>query len=638
MNFFEHQERARRQTGRLVGLFALAVAGLVLGIYAVVAVIFAGAFERTGPIGAHAPSTLWHPDLFAAVTAAVGMVVGTGSLYKASQLAGGGAPLAISLGGRRIQPDSSDPLERKVLNIVEEMALASGLPVPPVFLMDAEPGINAFAAGHKSEQAVIGLTRGCAEQLSRDELQGVIAHEFSHILNGDMRLNIRLIAIVHGILVVGLIGYHLIRMAASGSRSRRDEKNGTAPLVALGLGLMAIGFIGTFIGTLIKAAVSRQREFLADASAVQFTRNPAGIAGALARIGGFTPGSRLRTERAAEASHMYFASGVASLFSTHPPLEERIRRIDRFWQAERRHPAAARTAAASVQDVAVAGFSTPVAAPRPSPGPAVAPTAAEAVATIGRLSAEQITLAGRVLANLPVHLRDAAHEPYAARAVVYAMLLDDDPEICQRQFDVLANHADPAVHRETIRLHRDIATLPRSLRLPLLEISITSLKGLSTPQYERFRENTTSLIAADRRLSLFEWSLRKTLVHSLDPVFEQVRQKLSNRRPRQSDAKIVLAAIAHAGAEEPKAISEAYGRGAAAMGLERLQMPGWNRDTFARLDTAVDALARLQPRSKARLIRGLAEAVAADGHIEPQELELLRAITAALDCPMPLLA
>lgn len=273
MNFFEHQDRARRKTGMLVWLFIVAVAGLIAGTYVLIMSLYLGGLEqasqqREALINQFGPDTFWRPDILLGVALAVFLVVGGGSLFKTAQLSGGGEPLALSLGGRRLLNDSGDQVERKVLNVVEEMALASGLPVPPVFMMDREQGINAFAAGYQPEDAVIGVTRGCVEQLSRDELQGVIAHEFSHILNGDMRLNIRLIGIVHGILLVGLIGYYTLRIAAasSGRRSSNNKGGGGLAFLGLGLGLMAIGFIGTLIGNLIKAAVSRQREFLADAS------------------------------------------------------------------------------------------------------------------------------------------------------------------------------------------------------------------------------------------------------------------------------------------------------------------------------------------------------------------------------------
>ena len=251
----------------------------------------------------------------------------------------GGTVVAERLGGRRVFPNTIDPAERRLLNVVEEMALASGVPVPPVFLLSEEQGINAFAAGYSPSDAVVGVTRGCAEQLTRDELQGVVAHEFSHILNGDMRLNMRLIGVLHGILLMGLIGRELLRLGAFGGGGALATKTTAPPhLLVIGLAFMIIGFLGLFIGNLIKAAVSRQREYLADASAVQFTRNPEGIAGALKRIGAAVFGSKLATPRAAEASHMYFAEGISSLFATHPPLNDRIARIEPQWDGK--YPAA----------------------------------------------------------------------------------------------------------------------------------------------------------------------------------------------------------------------------------------------------------------------------------------------------------
>ena len=220
------------------------------------------------------------------------------------------------------------------------MAIASGTPTPPVYMMQEEPGINAFAAGFTPSDAVVGVTRGCVGQLSRDELQGVIGHEFSHILNGDMRLNIRLMGVLFGILVVGLIGSILLRSSLYGSalQSRSSRGNSTQVLLIIGGVLMLVGFIGTLVGNLIKASVSRQREFLADASAVQFTRNPSGIAGALKKIGGFEAGSEMMNPHAPESSHMFFgravSSGFNSLFATHPPLEERIARLDSSWQPD----------------------------------------------------------------------------------------------------------------------------------------------------------------------------------------------------------------------------------------------------------------------------------------------------------------
>jgi len=646
MNFFEHQDRARRNTGWLIGLFLLALVGLVAGTYTLVMAIFLGGVEQLAEQGETVtqlgPATFWRPDILAAVSLAVGGVVGAGSLYKTAQLAGGGESVALMLGGRPLPKNASDPLERKVLNVVEEMAIASGLPVPWVYLMDHEPGINAFAAGYKPDEAVIGVTRGCVEQLSRDELQGVIAHEFSHILNGDMRLNIRLIAIIHGILLVGLIGYYTLRLAAAGGsrRSSNDKGGGAAPFIALGLGLMAVGFAGTLIGNLIKAAVSRQREFLADASAVQFTRNPDGIAGALKRIGGLDRGSTVAASRATEASHMFFASGVSALFATHPPLPERISRIDRFWQAEQAVAAAERAAQPAVAVAGVSGFAPEAAsglaaaATAPPPPP---PSPEQAVEAIGRPTPAQLARSHSLLEQLPTALHDAAHEPYGARAVVYALLLDADFESCQRQFERLAAEADPAVYQITKQLHALSSKLPRELRLPLVDICLGPLKELSPEQYERFRDNVQALAAADKRLSLFEWSLQKVVMHVLDPHFGRQR-RYRVRRPTPADVSVVLSALAHAGGGGDKAVRAAFDRGAQAAALESLTLQQWDRTIFTRLDKAIDALDRLSAKSKARLVRGLAETAAADGKIIPRELELLRAMATTLDCPMPLVA
>ena len=666
MNFFEHQEQARRKTSMLVGLFVIAMAGLIAGTYVLVMSLYLGGLEqapqqRDALVNQLGPDTFWRPDIFAGVSLAVFLVVGGGSLYKTAQLSGGGEPLALSLGGRRLLNDSTDPVERKILNIVEEMALASGLPVPPVYMMENEQGINAFAAGYQPEDAVIGVTRGCVEQLSRDELQGVIAHEFSHILNGDMRLNIRLIGIVHGILIVGLIGYYTLRIAAAsgGRRSSNNKGGGGLVFLGLGLGLMAIGFIGTLIGNLIKAAVSRQREFLADASAVQFTRDPNGIAGALKKIGGLNTGSKVTVAKAAEASHMFFAEGVSELFATHPPLAKRIARIDMFWQAEmaadKREERIQETRTAAFAPAGAAGFAGSGAGAAPSGSvspesqtidrtapadettPVATPTPEQAVEAIGKPTPQQIARSHELLESLPETLREAAREPYGARGVIYALLLDADFTSCQQQFERLAAEADPAVYRSTIQLHKLIVTLPRKSRLPLVDICLGPLKDLSPEQYERFRENIHALAAADNRLSLFEWTLQKVVLHVLDPHFGRKRKRKTNQRPAPEDVSTVLSALAHAGSREEHAVQSAFERGVEATGLPPLELQSWDPTIFDRLNHSLDALGRLPGKSKSKLIRGLAETASADGTITPREIDLLRAIATTLDCPMPLM-
>ncbi|HSY43287.1 MAG TPA: M48 family metallopeptidase, partial [Candidatus Acidoferrum sp.] len=325
MDFFEQQARAHRKTKWLVIYFVLAVAAMIAVIYACMILVFAGAESHhhryDDSYDQQAPFSLWNSQIFFGVSFAVIVIVGAGSAYKTAALSAGGSAVSELMGGRLIATNTTDPNERKLLNVVEEMAIASGVPMPQVYVMDQENGINAFAAGHKPGDATVTVTRGCIRLLSRDELQGVIGHEFSHILNGDMRLNLRLMGTIFGILCLAIIGRILLQTA------RGREKN---PLPIVGLILVIVGYIGVFFGRLIQAAVSRQREFLADASSVQFTRNPAGITGALKKIGGLgTMGSRLDHAHAEEMSHMFFGNGVSEpfigLLETHPPLADRIR-------------------------------------------------------------------------------------------------------------------------------------------------------------------------------------------------------------------------------------------------------------------------------------------------------------------------
>ncbi len=399
-SFFENQDAARRNTSRLVVLFALAVVAIDAMLYALAVVLTGGQVDRvTGQ--AELILDWWQPELLLQISLLTLAVVALGSLYKISQLRAGGHVVAEALGGTPIPTDTRDREERKILNVVEEMAIAAGLPAPPVYVMEQEPGINAFAAGFSPSDAVIGVTRGCVRQLSRDEFQGVIAHEFSHILNGDMRLNIRLMGVLHGILLIGIIGYFLLRSSMYASIGRRNRDNSGMAMLAIGFGLMAIGSVGTFFGTLIKASVSRQREFLADASAVQFTRNPLGIAGALKKIGGYQSGSLMQSPNAPESSHLFFSQGLRggmqSLFATHPPLDERIARLDPSWQGagDTVGQGASETLAAGA-----AGFAQQGAAPAEEAAFPFSPDG-NAVHQIGRPTLAHLDYARKLVEGLP---------------------------------------------------------------------------------------------------------------------------------------------------------------------------------------------------------------------------------------------
>ena len=635
MNFFESQDQARRSTGLLVGLFILAVLGLIVMANLLVMVVFGYLdSEQMRDGGTLLRQMDW--QTFAAVSAGVGAVVLAGTLYRMASLSAGGKAVAESLGGQLIPQDTQDLNQRKVLNVVEEMAIASGTPAPPVYLLANEPGINAFAAGFSPRDAVIGVTRGAVDHLSRDQLQGVVAHEFSHVFNGDMRLNMRLMGVLYGILVLGILGYYLL-YSASFSRRRRGGEKGAGAILALALGLIAIGFAGTFFGGLIKAAVSRQREYLADASAVQFTRNPDGIAGALKKIGGLGSGSKVENPGAAEASHAFFARAISGfmqgLAATHPPLAERIRRIDPRWDGK--FDFIDRPGSAEDEKQAV---ESETAARQAAAGAAVAGIMA-AIDEIGNPKREAVDYARSLLSALPAILKEAAREPYGARAILYSMALDKVPEARARQLKRLHDHADPAVYALTGKLAPEMDGLGAIHRLPLIDVAIPALKQLSLNQYRSFRANLVALIQMDSRLDLLEWSLQKIVFNHLDGhFFETGPEKPLYSHPAQvrKEVELLLSVMAHAGARNRKHAEGAFAAGAEALESSGLALLGSDQIRASDLDPALKKLERLQPLAKARFLKACAASVGHDQKLSAVEIELLRAFADVLDCPIPL--
>lgn len=635
IDFFGHQDIARRKTSLLIGYYAAAVALIVLAVYAAFAFTFAGA-------GLHQESrmrweALWNPELFFAVTGATVLVVLAGSAYRIRQLAEGGEAVARLLGGKPLAPDTRDAAERRVLNIVEEMAIASGTPVPRVFVLPEERGINAFAAGFTPSQAVIGVTRGCMDQLTRDELQGVIGHEFSHILNGDMRLNIRLLGVLNGILVIAIVGYWIFRSAAVGGGRSRRNKGSPLPLLILGLTVMAVGYIGVFFGRLIKSAVSRQREYLADAAAVQFTRNPQGLAAALKKIGGYKPGSRLQTAHADEASHFFFANGLRAsafkLMATHPRLLDRIRRLDPAFDGtfdRLPRPPADSPAAPS----------GPVSALHP--GGAAARVALQpdtVVRRVGMPGPEHLVHAVELMDRIPVPVKAAAHEPFGARAVVYGVLLGADAAVRSRQLAELDRHADPAVMQATRALMEPVRELDAECRLPLAEMALNALKALSEAQYRVFLANVDRLVKADQQVDLFEYALQRIVRQTLDPVFGRNRRgtiQYYALQPLLPDCAQVLSCLAYAGADDRERAAQAYAQGIRSLGaLRPPALLPLSACGLQALDTGLVRLSESAPQIRKRVLTACVACVAADGFATVDQTELLRAVAGALECPLP---
>ncbi len=639
MNFFQHQDSARRKTSILIILLVAAILCLIaITVFAIAVLGYFFQTHATSVSAANAYSTslgthvlnLIRSEYMLWIAGGVISVVTAGSIYKLIQVSRGGRVVAEALGGKLVLPDTRDPEERKVLNVVEEMAIASGNPVPPVYLIE-EDNINAFAAGLTRRDAVIGVTRGCMNLLNRDELQGVMAHEFSHIHNGDMRLNMRLLAILHGILLIGLIGYFILRGSAYRGHSSRRGK-GAGQQAALGLALVVIGYGGTFFGNIIKAAVSRQREFLADASAVQFTRNPTGISGALKKIGGLhrgngVSGSLMGSPLASEFSHMYFGQGVKTAFSglmaTHPPLSERIKRIEPRWNgqfADSGAVAQPSTASAVVdaRHAPVSGFS-----------PAQIDT--HIIDDIGDPKPEHVEFARNFIDGLPPVVHNAAHEPFSARALIYCLLLDTDSAIREQQIQHLHDNAHPATFREMRKLYQQVEKLKRKDYLILIDLCIPALKQLSAPQYKVFKGNLRALIQADRKVTLFEWCLYRIVIHNIAS-----KSHGENKTLRQLHKETILLLNTVTVSSGSASVNDAFNNGIKSLG-SGFQPTAVNNSSFSfqEIDSALSALCELKPLEKPKLLKALLEIINTDNKVTATEAELFRAIADTLECPVP---
>ncbi len=629
-DFFQRQDDARKRTRLLVILFFLAVA-----------VVIALNYLLTGLISYWTTAKhVWAPSLSLAAGVAGG-VIGLGSGFKMMQLSAGGSVVAKELGGRELDWNTRDPDEKRLLNIVQEMSIASGVPVPQVWVMDGEDGINAFAAGKSTSDAVIGVTRGCLRAMNRDELQGIIAHEFSHILNGDMRLNMRMIGVIHGILVISIIGGIIFRVAA---RMRGDSKNNPQILfLAVGGLLYVIGYFGVLLGRLIKSAVSRQREFLADASAVQFTRNPEGIGRALMKIGGSAYGAHLKSERAEETSHMMFGNvrnSFSSLFATHPPLEDRIRAVLPGWDGNFIEPGhneapepqpRARTREAEKKMPEPWQVAAAVLAGAGSPQ--------QVVDRVGELGPGDIANAARLRESLPGEINDLLQEPRGAQAVVFGLLISGDEGAETR---TLAQHADADVLAAAQQVAALVHGWHSSHAIALLDLSIPVLRRLTPQEYQNFTAVLDALVAADEQLDLFEFALQSVIRRHLDRFFRKTPPPAIRFRAFPQllpEVETLLNAVSGVGARTPEQATAALAAGKKILADHGVYMELQPRP--AALDAVANALQKFDaatPLLKKQLLMACATVAAEDGQVSSEEAEMLRAIADNIGCPMPPMA
>lgn len=624
MNFFEQQDHARRQTRMLVVLFALAVIAILVAVNLALALIWS--WTQSGYV---AGMRAYPKGFFATNTLITLALITVGTLIEMFNLRDGGDAVAKMAGGRLVSPSSTDLRERRLLNVVEEMALASGIACPRVYLLEKEEAINAFAAGYNQDEAVVAVTRGTLTRLTRDELQGVVAHEFSHILNGDMRLNVRLIGLLFGIQMIAGFGQHLIDFGSHtwGSRDRND-KGGSfrLALLATGVALLVIGYIGIFFGRLIKAAVSRQREFLADASAVQFTRNPDGIGGALRKIGGLSRtmqlGSRIEHPNAEQLSHLFLGtpkpSLIGGMLATHPPMKERLRRI--YGRA------------VDVLDAPELPVS-----PVPTESLPDIPYVVSGLANQAQ-PAHWIAVANPVSTPLAAELDNAVREPQAACAVVYALLLDTAAER-DAQLAILKSEAMQQAALVPF-LATAIEKLPKSARLPLLDLAMPALKRLSESEREKLLAIAGKLIAADNRFTLAEFVLQTVLARRLSMHAGRATPvRYGELSALKDDCAVLLSLVAHVTAAAGQVSSmDLFAKGAARcpeLALSANSLMAAAAIDYPQVNAALDRAHQLAPLAKPALIKAL---LAAAGDASPMPIavaDLLRAICAALEAPVP---
>lgn len=631
MDFFEAQEQARRRSKWLWLWFFMAVMGVVVCSDLLIYFLFYGGQ------GGLLPMLGW-----SAATAAIILLA---SAFKSMQLSGGGAVVAKDLGGRLVDPNTTDTEERRLLNVVEEMAIASGMPVPQVYMMDGEDGINAFAAGTEPSNAVIGVTRGAVQLLNRDELQGVIAHEFSHILNGDMRLNMRLIGLIFGLVVISMIGrgiFEVMRFQSLGSRrSSKEGGNAMILLLILGVGLIAIGSLGVFFGRMIQAAMSRQREFLADASAVQFTRNPDGLVGALQKIGGMSGKERhINSAKAGEASHLFFSdSGMFSFgMATHPPLEVRIKALDEGWSGEWKN--------SQLPEVAE-GLQESRRAQKKQDGGHRIPgmpdipviSGLSATESFGDQRRTQSEFGRKILAELDPHLQEATRNRQEAQALIFGLLLAVDEDLHASEVAYLKKHAGEEASELAIAWQHELRSLHSAKKIALMDLSMPTLRQLSRPEYERFLEITRWMIASDAQVNLFEFMLQRVVERHLSSHFEgarPVRVRFHRLSDLAEEANILVSTMAGVGADSEKSRQTAY-----AQAVRPWREEGWWTHDLAGphpLDRIGEILRRFDqasPLVKRDLLMACGRAAADDEHLSSREAEFLRAVADRIGCALP---
>lgn len=626
MNFFEAQAEAKASTTRLLFTFSI---GLILFASSIsYLVVFIEGYLRTGSFTPVVVDTVIFSEAFIAVI----LIVLIASLFQFYLLKDGGKAVALSLGGKLISPLTQNKQEIMLLNVVEEMALASGISPPPVYLL-CDQGINAFAAGFTYEDAVIGITQGALDTLDRQELQGVIAHEFSHIFHGDMRLNLHLSGLIYGIVFIGGIGRFIFdaldspSIRHSASRSSNDKKGGNiiVALYLFALGLTIIGWLGTMISEIIKAMISRQREYLADASAVQYTRYPDGIAGALKKIGASAYGSSVSSSAGGDFSHLFFSDGTSNFwdhwFSTHPKLEDRIRRIDPRWDGKfttdkpsQKHYTQSKQTTFNV----------------PHQPKAASPVMPIMFNTLSRLpnpsGSSHSDSTGSETIPIPPEVQSMSADALGAQWVVYALLLGSQRNELNRQKELLGN-----AWEKTQKAYQAFEHLPRSAHLNLLLLAVPSLKMMSEPQYVLFRKTLHALIDADHHTSIWEWALRSIVITPLDYEYGFTKIPMSIHQSSKAvkhSLNVIVFFLASTQYSDASKIDTILINAAERFGVETFSTI--ETLTIDQLDQAVRQVAQSDLEIRKKVLLEASSIVQSDGKMHEDDAEILEALKTLL--------
>ena len=653
MNFFEHQEKARRHSRWIIFAFIGVALLIILAVDLIVLAVMAmqtplsigvGHITQSG-LGALTSPQLWasNANLLIGSSAVTGGIIGLSTMGKIASLRSGGGKVARDMGATIVAPDTRDPLRRRLYNVVEEIALASGTPVPEVYVMEGEPGINAFAAGYTSADAAVAVTQGTLEKLNRSELQGVIAHEFSHIFNGDMRINIRMMGVIFGIMILALLGRKF--MSSGRHRISSSRNDNTSAVVAIGLALVVVGYIGLFFARWMKSALSRQREYLADASAVQFTRDPNGIAGALKKIAAYNHSSYLKAD-AEEVSHMLFGSGYRSLmFATHPPLPKRIARVEQGFAVEEIEQLAKKLRAQEQREHVQAEQ----ARLEQEQGTKAKNNkglfdVGSMIDNIGNPEFERILAAALLAAEIPNGLTTAAHSLEWAPEVLFFTLLDEDNEIREKQLLIVVQQMGDISEAKLRHLASANHTIKPEQRLPLLEICFPTLKRRPVSELEKILSTINLMATIDNKVDSFEYLLSRLIAKYLRESKNPSRSKLHGNGKLSDcidELSSVISIVAYHGQAEHgsagmQQAQHAYKAGMSSIGVDHTNLT-FNDDWQVTLDKALKKLDNLAPKEKNKVVQAIAVAVSEDRKLVTAEHEMLRVICSLIHVPLPIL-